>query len=139
MNYNTDSLYQTKRAVQRKLYECRIAEARQQRHQFVPVEAMAEKLNVRKTKLIAYCIVNGILLTNGRGSGINGIVLSNDRRSGITVDKTALDRALKDPDKSFSDFELPEERMIRALNERELSETDRQKLFILNDCNVEIR
>ncbi|MBR6158126.1 MAG: hypothetical protein IKQ27_14305 [Lachnospiraceae bacterium] len=127
MNNNMDSLYLAKRAVQRKRYGKRIAEARQRRHQFIPVQSVADEMNIKKTKLIAYCIVNNILL-------------ENDRRSGtIRVDRTALDRALRDPGRSLSDFELPEDEAIRSLRKNELTESERQKIIFLSDCKVEIR
>lgn len=126
MNNNMDSLYLAKRAVQRKLYSQKLAEARQRRHQFIPVEAMAEKLSIRKTKLIAYCIRNKILLTNDRRSGV------------LTLDKTALDRRMQsDP---LSDSGLPEDEVIRSLTEKELSEDERQQSIVfLSNCHIEIR
>ena len=47
-----DSLYLAKRAVQRKRYGKRIAEARQRRHQFIPVQSVADEMNIKKTKLL---------------------------------------------------------------------------------------
>ena len=127
MNDTLDRLTQAKRAVRLKLYSQKLAEARQRRHQFIPVQSVADEMNIRKTKLIAYCIVNNILL-------------ENDRRSGtIRVDRTALDRALRDPGRSLSDFELPEDEAIRSLRKNELTESERQQIIFLSDCKVEIR